>query len=109
MSVVRFVRLHADGAGESHMDTEELGIKSSAFAPPAPPLGVSTMEPAAGWRFLHLPSGGWGTGTLLRSGYGSSVSRETWSSRRVTGPCSGSSLEVPYSWKTPRVRGTRAG
>ena len=57
MSVVRFVRLHADGAGESHMDPEELGIKPSAFAPPAPPLGVSTMEPAAGWRFLHLPSG----------------------------------------------------
>ena len=57
MSVVRFVRLHADGAGESHMASEELGIKSSAFAPPAPPLGVSTMEPAAGWRFLHLPSG----------------------------------------------------
>jgi hypothetical protein len=57
MSEVRFVRLHADGAGESHMDSEELCIKSSAFAPPAPPLGVSTMEPAAGWRFLHLPSG----------------------------------------------------
>jgi hypothetical protein len=53
MSVVRFVRLHADVAGESHMTPEELGIKSSAFAPPAPPLGVSTMEPAAGWRFLH--------------------------------------------------------
>lgn len=57
MSVVRFVRLHGDTAGESHMSPEELGINPSAFAPPAPPLGVSTVEPAAGWRFLSLPSG----------------------------------------------------
>ena len=57
MSVVRFVRLHTDLAGESHMAPEELSIKPSAFAPTAPRLGVSRMEPAAGWRFLHLPQG----------------------------------------------------
>jgi hypothetical protein len=57
MSVVTFVRLHVGLAGESHMVPGEVGIKPSAFAPPAPPLGVSTMEPAVGWRFLHLPSG----------------------------------------------------
>ncbi len=57
MTVVRFVRLHADGAGESHMAHEELAIHASAFAPPAPPLGISSMSPAAGWQFLHLPSG----------------------------------------------------
>jgi len=56
MSVVKFVRLYADGAGESHMEPQDIAIKSSAFAPPAPPLGVSTMEPAAGWRFLYLPA-----------------------------------------------------
>jgi hypothetical protein len=33
MSVVRFVRLNADGAGESHMDPEALEMTSSAFAP----------------------------------------------------------------------------
>jgi len=57
MKVVKFVRLHADGTGESHMDPQEIAIRSSGFAPPAPPLGVSSMEPAAGWRFLQLPSG----------------------------------------------------
>ena len=57
MKVVKFVRLYVDEAGESHMEDDDLAIKSSAFAPPAPPLGVSTMEPAAGWRFLHLPAG----------------------------------------------------
>jgi len=62
MSVVKFVRLHADGRGESHMDPEEIAIASSGFAPPAPPLGVSSMEPAAGWRFLQLPTGWIGEG-----------------------------------------------
>lgn len=57
MSVIAFVRLHSDGRGESHMDPQEIAIKASGFAPPAPRLGVSSMEPAAGWRFLQLPSG----------------------------------------------------
>lgn len=57
MHVIEFVRLHADGSGESHMEPRAIALKSSAFAPPAPPLGVSTMEPAAGWRFLLLPTG----------------------------------------------------
>ena len=57
MNSVKFVRLFVDEAGESHMEDEDLAIKSSAFAPPAPPLGVSSMEPAAGWRLLQLPAG----------------------------------------------------
>jgi len=57
MSVVRFVRLHADENGGSHMDALEIPIGSSGFAPPAPPMGVSSMEPAEGWRFLQLPAG----------------------------------------------------
>jgi hypothetical protein len=57
MNVVQFVRLHSDARGESHMDPREIAIESSGFAPPAPPLGVSSLEPAAGWRFLQLPSG----------------------------------------------------
>jgi hypothetical protein len=56
MSVVKFVRLHADGAGRSHLDHREAAIKSTEFAPPAPPLGVSATEPAEGWRFLQLPA-----------------------------------------------------
>jgi hypothetical protein len=40
MSVVRIFRVHVDGAGESRMDPEEIGIKPSASAPPAPPQGV---------------------------------------------------------------------
>ncbi len=56
MSVIKFVRLHVDGRGESHMGHQEIAIKSTEFAPPAPPMEVSSMEPAAGWRFLHLPS-----------------------------------------------------
>ncbi len=56
MSVVKFVRLHVDGTGESHMGHEEIAVKPAEFAPPAPPFEVSSMEPAAGWRFLHVPA-----------------------------------------------------
>jgi quercetin dioxygenase-like cupin family protein len=55
MSVVKAVRVYSDDSGESHMDHRAVAIKSAAFAPPAPPMGVSEMEPAEGWRFLHLP------------------------------------------------------
>ncbi len=56
MSGVPFVRLHVDGAGESHMQTREVALSSAEFAPPAPPMEVSSLEAAVGWRFLHLPS-----------------------------------------------------
>jgi hypothetical protein len=56
MTAVEYVRLHTDADGESHMDSQVIALKTSAFAPPAPPLAVSTMEPATGWRFLSLPA-----------------------------------------------------
>ncbi len=37
------------------MEPREIALRSTDFAPPAPPMEVSSMEPAAGWRFLHLP------------------------------------------------------
>ena len=62
MRVVQLVWLQTDDRGEPHMDPQEIAIRSSGLAPPAPPLGVSLMEPAAGRRFLQLPSGWVGQG-----------------------------------------------
>ncbi len=55
MAIVNLVRLHVDEAGESHMEQREMGLASTDFAPPAPPMEVSVTQPAEGWRFLHLP------------------------------------------------------
>lgn len=55
MRAVTFVRLHEDAAGESHLEHREIPLSAMEFAPPAPPMEVSPLEPAAGWRFLHLP------------------------------------------------------
>lgn len=62
MDRVTYVRLGPDANGESHFERRELGLTATAFAPPAPPMEVSPVAAATGWRFLHLPPnwvGGW--------------------------------------------------
>jgi hypothetical protein len=56
MGIVKFMRLHVDGAGESHMRREEMPLSATDFAPPAQPMEVSLAEAAVDWRFLHLPA-----------------------------------------------------
>jgi hypothetical protein len=55
MNDVKAIRIYSDDSGESHMDRRAVAIKAGAFAPPAPSMGVSELEPAEGWRFLRLP------------------------------------------------------
>ena len=55
MSAVTAMRLHLDGAGESRWQPLQIDLASTEFAPPAPPMEVSPMQAAAGWRFLRLP------------------------------------------------------
>jgi hypothetical protein len=56
MPTIGFVRLHLDAAGESHMQSREVALEPAEFAPPAQPMEISPLEPAVGWRYLHLPS-----------------------------------------------------
>lgn len=56
MDQIRYVRLHADAEGESHLEPAHLDLTAMEFAPPAPPMGVSALATATGWRFLHLPA-----------------------------------------------------
>lgn len=53
------LRLFADARGESHFETIEVGLESTDFAPPAPPLEVSAVVEAR-HGFLRAPSGWFG-------------------------------------------------
>jgi hypothetical protein len=57
MDPFTYTRIYSDDGGESHLEQVALTFDSSAFAPPAPPLGVSAPEAAASTRFLNLPAG----------------------------------------------------
>ena len=59
---LEYIRVFSDDAGESHIDTAIIALRSERFAPPAPPLDVSAVTRAAGWNLLRFAPdwvGGW--------------------------------------------------
>jgi quercetin dioxygenase-like cupin family protein len=62
---MKVLRLFADERGQSCFETIELERSLSDFAPPAPPLYVSEMDPASRYAVIRLPTG-W-TGERHRS------------------------------------------
>ncbi len=52
---MKYVRLYADAAGESHFEDRAATLASVDFAPPAPPLDVSAPEAASRFLFLSAP------------------------------------------------------
>ncbi len=52
---MRYVRVYADEAGESHFEDVEVALTSVDYAPPAPPLHLSAPTPASGFVFLVAP------------------------------------------------------
>jgi hypothetical protein len=59
---LEYIRVFADDAGESHIETGTITVQSERFAPPAPPLDVSAVSRAAGWNLLRFAAdwvGGW--------------------------------------------------
>ena len=57
MSKIKYSRLYADEAGESHFGEVEIELKSALFAPPAPPSDISAPAPAARYLFAASPPG----------------------------------------------------
>jgi hypothetical protein len=57
MSKIKYSRLYADEAGESHLGEVEIELKSTLFAPPAPPSDISAPAPAARYLFAASPPG----------------------------------------------------
>lgn len=60
MTKVRYVRLHADPGGESHFSDEEAELRPVNFAPPAPPLNLSSPTAAKQFAFFEVPAGWYG-------------------------------------------------
>jgi hypothetical protein len=57
---LRYHRFYSDASGESHQDEVEVKQSLSSAAPPAPPLLVSTFNPASQWGFFSAPLGWFG-------------------------------------------------
>jgi hypothetical protein len=55
MHSVSYVRLFVDEQGESHFDEIDVELVPADFAPPAPPLNIGTLFPAAWCGFIHVP------------------------------------------------------
>lgn len=59
-SNINVMRIFADAAGRSHFEDLQVEMASADFAPPAPPLDVSSFTPAARYGFLRAPAGWYG-------------------------------------------------
>ena len=46
-----YVRIYADGGGESHFEDVEVAFEQADFVPPAPPVFLSSFEPATQYGF----------------------------------------------------------
>jgi hypothetical protein len=55
MQRMSYVRLFADEQGESHFEEIDVELAPAEFAPPAPPLNIGTLFPAARCGFIHVP------------------------------------------------------
>jgi quercetin dioxygenase-like cupin family protein len=52
-----YARIYADPAGQSHFDDIEVELTQTDFAPPAPPLNLSSFGPALKYAFCSFPAG----------------------------------------------------
>lgn len=52
-----YTRLYADENGESHFEDVEIDLTLTEYAPPAPPLGLSSITPAKQFGFMNAPAG----------------------------------------------------
>jgi mannose-6-phosphate isomerase-like protein (cupin superfamily) len=54
---LQYVRIYEDHDGLSHFGDVDVPLSLADFAPPAPPLLVSTVTPATGAGFVTFPAG----------------------------------------------------
>jgi len=54
---MKYTRIYADKAGESHFDDIDIELAPQNFAPPAPPLNLSAFSPALQYAFCSFPAG----------------------------------------------------
>ncbi len=54
---MKYVRIYADENGESHFEDIEIEFLPVDFAPPAPPINISSFTPANRFGFANVPPG----------------------------------------------------
>jgi hypothetical protein len=52
-----YTRIYSDLTGESHFEDVEVELSQVDFAPPAPPLNLSSFNPAHQYAFCSFPKG----------------------------------------------------
>ena len=52
-----YTRLYSDEQGESHFEDIEIDLTLTDYAPPAPPLELSSFTPATQFGFMNAPAG----------------------------------------------------
>ncbi|MCW4019096.1 MAG: hypothetical protein NWF00_10540 [Candidatus Bathyarchaeota archaeon] len=57
---MKYTTLYIDADGDSHFKDVEVGFGSVNFAPPAPPLDLSSFMPVSQMVFFRTPSGWYG-------------------------------------------------
>jgi hypothetical protein len=55
--MLTYTRLYSDAQGESHFVDVEIDLALNGYAPPAPPLGLSSSTPAIQFAFMNAPAG----------------------------------------------------
>src|ERR1700687_3780033 len=55
--IARFVRLYSDASGESHFEDVDAELNLTDFATSAPPLFLSSLNPATQFGFFGAPAG----------------------------------------------------
>ena len=55
--MVPVLPIYADADGESHFEDVELSFAQEDFVPPAPPVLITSFEPASSYAFEQVPPG----------------------------------------------------
>jgi Cupin domain len=54
---MRYVHVFTDADGRTRLEDCDISFATETFAPPAPPLDVSALQPVTGLQFIRFPAG----------------------------------------------------
>jgi len=57
INTLKYVRVYSDSIGESHFEDLEIDLNEIDFAPPAPPIFTSDINPSSSYGFLSVLPG----------------------------------------------------
>lgn len=57
INVIKYVRVYADSTGESHFEDLTINLNEIDFAPPAPPIFTSDLNPSSNYGFASVLPG----------------------------------------------------